>query len=136
MSASERLRELSARAADPADPTRDDYWAAFTLFRALPLIVDALEAAERMHEWLYNERTSSEPPSALLDKGFVSMIDSDTYERDEQEDDKLAVALTALCDALPPLQESGTATAQGRRWLQTPEGTWGTLPGSKAPTAQ
>lgn len=65
-----------------------------------PQIVAVVEAAEAMHEWLYNERTSDEPPRALLDKGFVSMIDSPTYERDEEMDDKIAAALTALESAL------------------------------------
>lgn len=119
MSASERLKALEARSAvgpwtyyedsdvvdggDVAllldeDPELSRLIVA--LRNALPQIVAVVEAAEAMHEWLYNERTSDEPPRALLDKGFVSMIDSPTYERDEEMDDKLAAALTALEEAL------------------------------------
>jgi len=95
MNASEKLGVLEMNLGSFHDPVVTEH-----LRAALSQIRRAIEAAEDMSDFLEHDKETHEPPRSLLDKGYVALVSSVYYEREEELGEALLTALRALNEAL------------------------------------
>lgn len=80
---------------------------------SLLALVRVVRAAQALHHFLWNERETFEPPSELLDQGYVAVETMEDYDKLEKLEVALGEALAPFAAAAAPPPEEKPSTVLG-----------------------